>query len=312
MEVLRVREKIYQRFDRPAVALGNFDGVHLGHQKILKSAVETAHSRKRQALVYTFDPHPRVVLNKAPEVPRITTLNERAEILEHLGIDVLIMAEFTLEFAAQSPQEFVKNILVEELGVRDIFVGEDYRFGKGRLGTAETLRRMAPEEGFRVHVVPAVMVGRERVSSSRIREHLTVGDIGDANRLLGRQFAMEGKVIHGHHRGKTIGFPTANIKHESKLLPPEGVYAGYCRVRSEIHPAVMNIGRNPTFKDRRLSYEVHILDFDADIYGEHIRVYLVEKLRPEMVFSGIDELKAQILRDIERSRGILALFPNSW
>ena len=311
MEVLRVREKIYQRFDRPAVALGNFDGVHLGHQRIIKSAVAAAHGRCRQALVYTFDPHPRVVLNKAPEVPRITTLQERAEILEDLGIDVLVMAEFTLEFAAQSPQEFVKNILVEELGVQDIFVGADYRFGKGRLGTAETLRRVAPEEGFRVHVVPAVMVGGEKVSSSRIRELITVGEIGDANRLLGRQFIIEGKVIHGHNRGKAIGFPTANLKPAPKLLPPEGVYAVYCRVRGETHPAVTNIGRNPTFKDRRLSYEVHILDFDHDVYGEVIRVYLVERLRSEMVFSGVDQLKAQIQRDVEHSRQILAQVPLS-
>lgn len=309
MEILRVREKIYHHFNRPSVALGNFDGVHLGHQKILKSTVETAHAKSRPALVYTFDPHPRVVLNRVPEVPRITTFGEKAAFLEYLGVDVLVLAEFTLEFAAQSPEDFVRNILVEELGAAHLFVGEDYRFGKGRAGTPEILKAMAPEMDFAVHVVPAVMVGDEKVSSSRIRELLRQGDIGEANSLLGREFTLEGKVIHGHHRGKSIGFPTANMKLDAKIHPPEGVYGGYCRVGSEIHPAVMNIGRNPTFQDRRESYEVHILDFDRDIYGEIIKVYLVERLRREITFKSVDELKAQISRDVEQGRRLLTQAP---
>ncbi len=309
MEEVRVREKIYQHFSAPSVALGNFDGVHLGHREIVKRTVEKAGETKAEAVVYTFDPHPRVVLNKAPELPRITTHMERAEILEALGVDVLILAEFTERFAAQSPEDFVRNILVEELGARNLFVGFNYRFGKDRAGSAETLKKMGPEFDFNVHVIPPVKVGGERVSSSRIRDHLLKGEIREANILLGREFAMEGRVIHGHHRGKKLGFPTANIKPEPKLLPPPGVYAAFCRVGGVKRPAVMNIGYNPTFKNRKVSFEVHILDFYDDLYGETVKAYLVERLRPEMTFSGIEELKDQIEGDIARCRGLLTVFP---
>jgi riboflavin kinase / FMN adenylyltransferase len=309
MEIIRVREKIYQNFNAPSVALGNFDGVHLGHQEILRRTVETAHGKGREAVVYTFDPHPRLVLNTVPEVPRITTPSERADILEHLGIDVLILAEFTKEFAAQSAEDFVLNVLVEELGIRHLFIGENYRFGKGRAGTPQTLKKMAPELGFVVHVVPPVKIDDSVVSSSRIRDHLMRGEIRRANVLLGREFTIEGRVIHGHHRGKGLGFPTANIRPEVKLHPPEGVYAVYCRIGESVHLGVMNIGYNPTFKDRRVSYEVHILDFDQDLYGETIRVYLEDRLRQEMTFESVDDLKAQISRDIERGREMLTSRP---
>lgn len=309
MEIIRVREKVYQSFSDPSVALGNFDGVHLGHQEILRRTVDSAHRKGREALVYTFDPHPRVVLNKAPEIPRITTPRERADILEFLGIDVLVLAEFTLDFAAQTPLDFVENVLVEELGIKHVFVGSNYRFGKGRAGTPDTLKDMASQFGFTCHVVPPVTVGDVVVSSSRIREHLLNGEIRQANQLLGREFTIEGRVIHGHHRGKGLGFPTANLKPEVKLHPPEGVYAVYCRIGETMHRAVMNIGYNPTFQDRRVSYEVHILDFDRDIYGQTIRVYLVERLREEMTFAGVEELKAQISRDVERGREILTGLP---
>ncbi len=305
MEIIRVREKIFQHFNAPSVALGNFDGVHLGHQKILSKTVETAHRKGRDAVVYTFDPHPRVVLQKVPEIPRITTAEERAHILEHLGIDVLILAEFTREFAAQTPEAFVGNILVEELGTRNVYIGENYRFGRDRSGTPETLKKMAVEAGFIVHVVPPVRIGDTMVSSSKIREYLMAGEIRGATQLLGREFTVGGRVIHGHHRGKGLGYPTANIIPEPKLHPPEGVYAVYCMWGDNIYPGVMNIGRNPTFKDRRLSYEVHILDFDRDIYGETIRVYLVDRLRPEMTFANVEELKAQIGKDCLKSRETL-------
>ncbi|MBM3301592.1 MAG: bifunctional riboflavin kinase/FMN adenylyltransferase, partial [Deltaproteobacteria bacterium] len=231
MEIIRVREKIFQNFTAPSVALGNFDGVHLGHQEIIARTVQTAHSKGRDAVVYTFDPHPRLVLNKAPDIPRITTPRERTDILEHLGVDVLVLAEFTREFAKQTPEEFVENVLVEELGTKHLFIGENYRFGRDRSGTAHSLKKMAPQYGFTCHVVPPVKIGNMVVSSSKIRHHLMRGEISEANVLLGREFTVEGRVIHGHHRGKALGFPTANIKPEVKLSPPRGVYAVYCRVR---------------------------------------------------------------------------------
>ncbi len=308
MEILRVREKIYQKFSSPSVAIGNFDGVHLGHREIISRTVSSAHSRGKEAVVYTFDPHPRVVLNKVKDVPRINTETERQQILEDLGIDVLILAEFTPEYASQAPHQFVENTLVEELGVRSLFVGENYRFGKGRSGTASMLKNTGHELGFTVHVVPSVKVDGVVVSSSGIRKLLLAGEIRKANCLLGREFKIAGKVIHGHSRGKKLGFPTANIKPDPKLCPPDGVYAVRCIVgddRSNVMSGVMNIGWNPTFKDRRVSYEAHILDFDRDIYGQRIEVLVVDRIRPELTFSDVEELRDQIRKDIERSREIL-------
>lgn len=305
MEVIRVREKIYQQFKSPSVALGNFDGVHLGHREIIRRTVSTAHSRGFEAVVYTFDPHPRAVLNKQPEVPKITSIGEREDILRNLGVDVVILAEFTPQFALQSPLEFVDNILVEELGVAHVFIGENYRFGRNRAGTPQTLKDLGPAKGFAVHVVPPVLVGGAVVSSSRIRDHLAKGEIARANELLGRQFTISGEVVHGHRRGKQLGFPTANIRPVPKLRPPQGVYAVMCELDGALFKAVMNIGHNPTFMDTQVSYEVHILDFDRDIYGAILKVYLVDRLRQEKRFENVEALKMQIGRDVELARDLL-------
>lgn len=309
MEILKVREKIYQKFSSPSVAIGNFDGVHLGHREIISRTVKSAHDRGKEAVVYTFDPHPRVVLNKVQDVPRINTEAEREKILEALGIDVLILAEFTPEYASQTPDQFVENTLVEELGVRSLFVGENYRFGKGRTGTASMLKKTGHDLGFTVHVVPSVKVEGVVVSSSGIRNLLLSGEIRKANELLGRHFKIRGKVIHGHHRGKTLGFPTANIKPDPKLHPPDGVYAVYASLENDnatLRPAVMNIGWNPTFKDRRVSYETHIFDFQQEIYGQSIEIHMVDRIRPEMTFNGVEELKDQIRKDVEKSKQVLS------
>ncbi len=297
MEIIRVREKIYHRFISPSVALGNFDGVHLGHQEIIKRTVASAHAKGYEAIVYTFDPHPRIVLGKSPEVPRLTTPRERADILEELGLDVLILAEFTKEFAAQPPDQFVREILVEELGALRLFIGENYRFGKNRAGTPAELKKIAPEAGFQVRVVPSVTVDGVMVSSSRIRDLLSQGRIREANVLLGRYYSLEGRIIHGHHRGKGLGFPTANLKPEVKLHPPEGVYAVYCRLDERVYPGVMNIGYNPTFQDKRVSYEAYIFNFNENIYGRNMRIYIVDRIREEMTFSGVEQLKEQIRLD---------------
>ena len=309
MEILRVREKIYQKFSSPSVAIGNFDGVHLGHREILSRTVKSAHDRGKEAVVYTFDPHPRIVLNKVQDVPRINTEAERERILEELGIDVLILAEFTPEYASQTPEQFVENTLVEELGVRSLFVGENYRFGKGRSGTAVMLKKTGHELGFTVHVVPSVKVDEVVVSSSEIRKLLLSGEIRRANELLGRPFKIAGKVIHGHSRGKKLGFPTANIKPEPKLCPPDGVYAVYCILdddKKNLRPGVMNIGWNPTFKDRRVSYEAHIMDLDRDLYGQRIEMQIIDRIRAEMTFNNVEELKEQIRKDIKYSREIFS------
>jgi riboflavin kinase/FMN adenylyltransferase len=305
MEIIRVREKIFQTFTKPSVALGNFDGVHLGHQEILKRTVDTAHRKGREAVVYTFDPHPRLVLNQAPEIPQITTAEEKADLLGSLGIDVLVLAEFTKEFARQTPEDFVENTLVEELAIRNLFVGENYRFGSGRSGTPAQLRRMGQERGFSVHVVPSVKVRGEVVSSTLIRKLLLSGRISEANEMLGRPFFVQGNVIHGHSRGKGLGYPTANIKPDRKLRPPDGVYAVFCQFQNRVYQAVMNIGKNPTFHDRKTSFEAHLLDFSDELYGSTIKLFFIERLRPERTFGSVDELKSQIARDVEKARSLL-------
>ncbi len=310
MEIIRVRQKVFHRFKAPAVALGNFDGVHWGHRKIISELTQTAKNTNSDSIVYTFDPHPRVVLNKASEIPRITTYSERVEILGHLGVDVLILAEFTEQFAQQGPREFAEHLLMEELGASSVFVGGNFRFGKDRAGDAELLKKLGPEMGFKPYIIPPVLIDGERVSSSRIRQEIVNGNIAEANRLLGREFTIQGKVVHGHHRGKGLGFPTANIKPEPKIHPPTGVYAVYCRTSSGVAPGVMNIGFNPTFKDRKVSYEVHILDYDGDLYGEFVKVYFLDRLRSEKSFSGPDELKEQIAKDVQRARGMLTVLPS--
>lgn len=305
MEIIRVREKIFQTFLKPSVALGNFDGVHLGHREILRRTVETAHSKGRDAVVYTFDPHPRLVLNQSPDIPQITTADEKAAILESLGIDVLVLAEFTKEFAKQTPDSFIQDTLVEELAIKNLFVGENYRFGSGRAGTPDHLRKMGQVFGFAANIVPSVRVAGEIVSSTLIRKLIQAGKIGPANEMLGRPFSVQGKVIHGHSRGKGLGYPTANIKPDRKLRPPDGVYAVFCKLRDRVYPSVMNIGMNPTFHDRKTSFEVHVLDFSDELYGSTIQIYFVERLRPELTFESIDELKSQIAKDVEKARLIL-------
>ena len=305
MEIIRVREKIFQTFSKPSVALGNFDGVHLGHQEILRRTVEAAHGKGREAIVYTFDPHPRVVLNQAVEIPQITTSDEKASLLEYLGIDVLILAEFTKDFARQTPQDFVENTLVEELAIKNLFVGENYRFGSGRSGDPSQLKHMGRERNFSVHVVPSVKVGEEVVSSTLIRKLLLGGKVIRANEMLGRPFSVQGNVIHGHSRGKALGFPTANIKPDRKLIPPDGVYAVFCRLQGRIYQGVMNIGKNPTFRDRKTSFEVHLLDFSEELYGSTMKVFFKARLRSERTFESVEELKSQIARDVEKARSIL-------
>jgi riboflavin kinase / FMN adenylyltransferase len=308
MEIIRVREKIFQNFSKPSIALGNFDGVHLGHREILRRTVETAHSKGRDAVVYTFDPHPRLVLNQAPDIPQITTADEKASILESLGIDVLVLAEFTKEFAKQTPDSFIQDTLVEELAIKNLFVGENYRFGRGREGTPDHLRKMGQVFGFVVNIVPSVRVAGEVVSSTLIRKLIQAGKIGPANEMLGRSFSIKGKVIHGHRRGKGLGYPTANIKPDKKLCPPDGVYAVFCKFSDHVYPSVMNIGMNPTFHDRKTSFEVHVLDFSEELYGSTIQLFFIERLRSEQTFGTVDELKSQIAKDVEKARFILGQY----
>ncbi len=291
------------------VAIGNFDGVHVGHQQLLALAIRRARARGGEAAVLTFDPHPAKVLAARLAPPLICTPARKAELVAEAGMDALIIEPFTRELAALSHGEFVEQVLVRAIGAREIIVGYDFTYGHGREGNTETLRATP---GVQVHVVPPFTVDGLVASSTKIREFIHEGNVEGAAVLLGREFDVEGEVRRGAGRGRSISIPTANVATDNELLPRPGVYAGHVTVLPEPGgsglPAVINLGRNPTFvQGGGLSLEAHILDFDADLYGRRVRVGFSAWLRGEERFSSADALVAQIRGDIVEARSRLGL-----
>lgn len=288
----------------PVLTLGNFDGLHLGHQKIIRKVAQRATELKTRSLVYTFEPHPLKVVAPHKSPPLILDLEDKVRLIKESGIDCIVLARFTKEFAAKHPREFVLESLVP-LSVKEVWVGHDFSFGKGRTGTVEYLKELGKEFGFKVFVVPAYKKGGHIVSSSRIRELVKSGLVERASTLLGRNYSIKGKVVRGKNIGKEIGFPTANLNVESDLLPCNGVYAAYAKVGRKTHPAVLNIGFAPTFGGKERSVEVHILDFKDNIYGKKMEVSFVRRLRSEKAFSSKEALIRRIRKDTEKARSIL-------
>ena len=291
------------------LALGNFDGVHRGHQTVIAAAGAIARSLGAPHGVLTFEPHPRQVFRPDDAPFRLTPLRVKARELEALGADLLFSLHFDAEFAQRSAENFVTEILVSALAVRHVVVGYDFVFGRGRAGTVAFLKDMSTRHGFGVDVIePVADSGTEVISSTRIREHLVAGQPGDAARLLGRAWEIDGRVEHGDARGRTIGFPTANLMLGDYLRPAAGVYAVRAGIerghQTEWHEAVANIGTRPTVGGTDLRLEVHLLDFAGDLYGSHLRVALVEHIRPERKFASFDELKQQIAADTVTARAI--------
>jgi riboflavin kinase/FMN adenylyltransferase len=285
-----------------AVALGVFDGVHLAHRAILATGVARARAAAIQALACTFDPHPAQVLQpKSAPVP-ISTPRERLELIAQAGVDATVVLAFTPGLAAVEAEAFVKDVLVDRLRVRDVVVGYNHRFGRGARGDARLLQALAERLGFRAHVVPPLMIDGVPVSSTEIRSALNAGDLERAARYLGRLYAIVGDVVQGAGRGRTLGFPTANLRPDRELLIPPGVYAGRMQVEGESHSAVVNIGVRPTFGEQTLVVEAHVLDFSASLYGRAVRLAFVSRLREERKFPDLDALRAQIGRDIEAAR----------
>lgn len=286
------------------VAPGNYDGVHAGHRALIQAARELAGDGVG-VTVMTFNPHPAVLLAPERAPALLTTIERRIELLRGAGADRVEVATFDEAFAAQSPDEFVED-LVGRLGARGVVVGPDFRFGKGRAGDIEVLRSAGASMGFAVRVVDPVLRGGEVVSSTRIRRCLREGRVEDATELLGRVHDSSGVVVEGDRRGRTIGFPTANLACDPVLLPADGVYAVVGRAPGgELLTGVANLGVRPTFAAGR-SVEVHLFDFDGDLYGRTLRVGFVGRLRGEQKFDGLDALKAQIASDAERARRLLA------
>jgi len=290
----------------PVVTLGNFDGVHLGHQEIFKQVVAWAFSTGGSSVVFTFEPHPLKVLapNRSPKL--LSTFREKMALIEASGMDAVICAKFTPEFASQNPEEFVRDVLVRTLGVRQLFVGHDYAFGKDRSGDINFLRESGARNGFDLHVIGPVRAEDIVVSSTKIRRLISDGEVCIASKLLGRPYSIEGTVIHGESRGKTLGFPTANIRTPNELTPREGVYAVKVEAEGKTYNGAANIGMNPTFDGENPSYEVHMLDYEGDLYGKFIKMKFLKRVRDEVKFKSVDELVTQIQKDVERVRSILS------
>jgi riboflavin kinase/FMN adenylyltransferase len=309
MQLIQHPDEITAPFKGGVITIGNFDGVHIGHQALFYEVIERAHVIDGTSIAMTFEPHPLRVLKKNHTPPLITLLEQKVELIERSGVDVLICVPFTLEFAAITAVSFVEDLLVRKIGMKAIVLGEDYAFGKNREGNIKLLSTLAPRLGFEVIVtslIRSVQGVSERISSTAIRELVQVGEMQQACKMLGRHFQLRGIVVPGRDRGgKLLGFPTANLKIEEELCPNTGIYAVTVETRHGLHLGVANIGYSPTFDDRQFTVEVHILDFKEAIYGEKIRVNFVKRLRGEIKFAGIEALKNQIGQDIEAARRIL-------
>ncbi|MFZ5564821.1 MAG: bifunctional riboflavin kinase/FAD synthetase [Thermodesulfobacteriota bacterium] len=311
MRVVEGLDSIDKPFERAVVTIGNFDGVHRGHQALFARVREKAKRLHGTAVALTFEPHPaRVLRPDAPSPPRITLYDQKVELIAENGMDALVCIPFTRDFAALSATQFLKDILLDRIGMKAIVVGRDYAFGKNRQGDIDFLEKNAGPLDFEVVCEPWVITegnGRMRVSSTTVRKTLTAGDVETARELLGRFYQVRGTVVSGRGRGgKTLGFPTANIELTDQLCPANGVYAVIVAYEGRALKGVANIGYSPTFDDHLFTVEVHIFDFDEQITGKPVRVDFVRRLRDEKKFSGIDELRRQIAVDAAEARRILA------
>ena len=294
---------------RTALTVGSFDGVHRGHQDVLRQLVARARELGVHSLLVTFDPHPLEVVNPAAAPRLLTVGDEKLEVLAESGIDFVAVLPFTPALAAFSAERFVDDILLERFRMHDLMMGYDHRFGHNRSGDATTMRRLGSERGFEVSVVPAVTVnGGQSVSSTAIRRAVAGGDLDGAFRGLGRHYSLGGRVVEGARRGHLLGFPTANVAVPGprKLLPPEGVYAIRAQTPMGPYDGMLNLGPRPTFGDAESVVEAHLFDADLRLYGARLRVDFVARLRDTQKFSGIDALKAQLALDAVQARRILS------
>ncbi|MCF8062135.1 MAG: bifunctional riboflavin kinase/FAD synthetase [Deltaproteobacteria bacterium] len=305
MQIIRDLNHSELPLNNPVLTIGNFDGVHEGHKALFRKVRERAGALNGQSVVMTFEPHPIRVMKPGNGPPMITPTRQKLELIGRAGIDVVFSLPFTREFAAVTAEDFVKRILIERIGIREIVVGYDYSFGAGRKGDIALLKRLGEELGFEVHVVEPITIDGMLVSSTSIRDLVRAGDLDKAGRLLGRNYQICGTVITGHGRGgRLLGVPTANLEPVDELVPREGVYAVLVRENGRTHHGVTNIGNNPTFGDREVSVETHLLDFSGDLVGKTIRIDFLERLRDEKAFESFEELSEQIARDIQQARGI--------
>ncbi len=309
MKLIERIENITKPFKNTVITIGNFDGVHLGHQALFHEVMEKADSIGGTSVAMTFEPHPIRVLRPNGHPPLITLYEQKIELIQSSGIDVLICVPFTPEFADITARSFIKDIIVDRIGTRAMVVGRDYTFGKKREGDLEMLGTLASELDFEVITPNWIMMANalpDRISSTGIRKLVMAGKLAEARKLLGRFYQIRGTVVKGRNRGgKLLGFPTANINLHDELCPKIGIYAVTVQFNGERLKGVANIGYSPTFDDHILTVEVHILDFDQDLYGKKIRVNFIKRIRDEIKFVNISKLSEQIKKDIIRARTIL-------
>ncbi len=288
---------------RPTVlTLGVFDGLHLGHQRIMQTVVERARQTKSVPTAITFDPHPRSVLYPENAPPLLQTLDQRLAAFEVMGIEQAIVVRFDKDFAAQDAEKFLREMVVERLQSKEIYLGKGFAFGRNRGGNIESLKRLSAELGFFADEVPEVCLRNQRISSSKIRHLLAEGRVNSARRMLGRPYGVEGQIVRGFERGRTIGFPTANLKPVNRVIPRFGVYATATLIENKWRRSITNVGVRPTFEgDKEPSIETYIFDYAGDLYGDVLRVRFLHRIREERKFDGIEQLKAQIAKDSSRA-----------
>ena len=310
MKIIENIEDIDKPFTNAVVTIGNFDGVHIGHQSLFHEVVLKAASLKGTSVAMTFDPHPLRVLTNHRHPPLITLNEQKTELIASTELDVLIVIPFTQEFAAISARDFITELLVKRIGMQAVIVGPDYSFGKNREGDIDLLQDLGRQQGFEVILADWIKSthGNEgRISSTRIRELVASGDIEKAQKLLGRNYQIRGTVINGRNRGgKLLGFPTANLSLQDELCPKTGIYAVTVEWEGQLYHGVANIGYSPTFDDHLFTVEVHILDFSQDIYGRKIKINFLKRIRDEIKFHNIGALSDQIRDDIRVTRELFA------
>jgi len=297
---------VEESFKNPVLTIGNYDGLHLGHRRIIERVKERAREIEGTSMLMTFHPHPLHILRREKELPSITPEEQKEKVIEEMGIDVLFVVPFTGEFSRITPEAFVETILGKRLAIKGIVIGHDFRFGAGGKGDVSLLERMSHSLGFFVEVVDPVTLEGERVASNRIRTLLADGDVGRSARMLGRPYVIAGTIVRAKGRGSTIGFPTINLQTDYPLIPRNGVYVTEAEVDGRWLGAVTNIGHNPTFEaGMERSIETFILDFNEDLYDKNVRVRFLKRIRDEARFSSVEELKKRIAEDVEVARTYL-------
>lgn len=290
------------------MTIGTFDGVHIGHQKVLSNLVLSAEKNNASSVLLTFFPHPRMVLQKNTDIKLINTLEERIELLKKTGLDSLVIHEFTEDFAEITALEFVKNVLVDHLKIANLIIGYDHRFGKNREGNFDQLSEYGNIFGFEVNKISQQEIDHITISSTKIRKAIELGNIEEANRYLGYHFMLKGEIVKGNNLGEKIGFPTANlsIKESYKLLPKTGSYIVKSELENQTVYGMMNIGYNPTVKGKKRTIEIHFFDFNKDLYGKKIQIDVLKFLRDEQKFDSVEVLKKQLVNDRQKSLKIIA------